>query len=198
MTAQRITGAWLAVFTVCVVANHLLQGQLSLFDAVYGVFVIPLAASSFWEGRALKLFQVGVIFLAGILMVSLPDYSSRGVGMVIMAFAQMYAYTYGFLANHGRAKLAASAAVYLGIFTLTQENLSTGIMWLLLCFTVHGGIWVCARELIEKARRLDELEKQHLKQTLVASETLLRATIQDGMVLVKEIKCEDDADGCEE
>lgn len=193
-----MTGGWLSIFTACVILNHLFQGALSWFDAVYGVFLIPLAASFFWESKALKLFQVGVILLSGIIMLLPRDETSRTVGMVIMSFSMMFAYTYGFLATRPVVKLLVFGAVYIGLFVSSLENIGNGTMWVFMAFTIPGAIWVCSRELIEKARRLDELEKSHLKQDLIASETLLRETVDAGMVLVKEIKGKDAKDGCEE
>jgi len=195
---QRIAGAWLSIFTACVVLNHFLQANLSWYDAVYCLLLVPLVASSFVEAKVFKVFQVSIILLTGVLMLVQEDVSSRPVGMVIMAFSQMFAYTYGFLSKHQTTKLLVFGSIYLTLFVLSIGNIGNSIMWVFMCFTIHGGIWLCARELIEKARRLDELERQALKQTILVNETLLRETVDAGMVLVQEIKSKESKDGCEE
>ncbi len=197
MTTQRMTGAWLSFFTSCVVVNHFLQSQVSWFDIVYAGFLAPLVASAFIESKALKIFQVAVIFIAGAVIVSM-DQPSQPAGFVIMAFAPMYSYTYGLLSKHIWIKSAAFLLAYAILFLFSLKNPLTAAMWLMMCFTIHAGIWVNVRHLVDKARRADEIVKRNLEQDLVTSEALLEETVKAGMVLVNELKSKDAENGCKE
>lgn len=195
MSAQRITGVWLFLFTVCVVLNHALQSELSWFDVLYAVFGVPLGLSAILESKALKVIQVAIIFVTGVILVIMTE-EGRPVGFVIMAFAQMYAYTYGFLATKIGVKVAGILAVYFVLFLMSLQNVASAIMWVLMCLTIHGGIWINVRHLVERSRKADELERIHLEQDLATSQKLLKETVDAGMVLVSEIREEGRRDGC--
>ncbi len=192
MTIQRTVGAWLSVFTSCVIVNHWIQGQLSEFDWLYLGFLLPLVMSAFFDAQVMKLFQVVVILLAGGVMVLTDDYS-RPFGFIIMAFSMLFSFTYGFLATKTRTKLAAFGAVYLVLFTVGLGKVGSSVMWVFM-----GGLWLNFKHLIEKARKAEELERMAMKQELLASETLLRQTVDAGMVLIQEIKSKEHPNGTQE
>ena len=194
MTAQRITGTWLFIFTVCVVLNHVLQSSLSWFDAVYSVFGVPLGLSAIFESRALKVAQVAIIFATGAL-ISILSQETMPIGFVLMAFAQMYAYTYGFLATNLLVKMVVFSAVYGVVFAVSLQNGASALMWVLMSVTIHGAIWINVRHLVERARKADELERIQLEHDLVTSQTLLEEAVSAGVVLVEEIKHKEADDG---
>lgn len=196
MTVQRMTGAWLSPFTSCVVLNHYIQNQLSIFDVVYGAFLIPLVLSAFIESRPLKIFQVVILLVAGAFIVSM-DPPSRAIGFVIMFFAPMYAHTYGFMDKHLPAKIAGFVSVYIILFAFSLTDILGAIMWLWMCITIHGAYWLNVQDSIRKNRRADEIIKRNLEQELGTTEALLKETVSAGMILVDEIKSKEEKHGCE-
>jgi hypothetical protein len=176
------------------VLNHAAQGQLSWFDAAYSVFVVPLGLSAVFESRVLKWAQVGIIFATGVL-ISVLSQETLAIGFVLMAFAQMFAYTYGFFSGNVAIKVGIVSVVYAVLFVISLQNVASAIMWTMMSITIHGGIWINVRHLVERARKADELEKMHLEQDLMKSQALLEEAVSAGVVLVEEIKHKEADDG---
>lgn len=195
-TTQRLTGGWLFFFTSCVVVNHFIQGNVSPFDLIYAAFLVPLGASAVIESKAMKVLQVSVILLTGSIMVVLGE-PNTALGFVIMAAAPLYSNTYGFLVRHTKIKIAALTLLYLGILFISFQNWLTSAMWIMMCITINGGVWINVRHMIERARKADELEKRQLEQDLKNSQNLLHKAVSAGVVLVEEIKHKEAEHGCE-
>jgi len=169
------------VFISCVTLNHLIRGQMSWFDVLYGGFSVPLLWSCFVDRAWLKVFHVCLFLITGGLLVYLSEYS-RPIGFVIMAFAEIYAYTYGLLKKAMKTKLAIFASAYFFIFSIAlDQDPQSGFMWVFMCGMIHFALWVNAKDLIEKAKKADELEKKFLTESLTQS---LRA----GLILAGEHK----------
>lgn len=190
MITQRITGAWIAFFTGCVVLNHAILGQLSIFDAIYGVVCVPLVASVFVDRQWARMAQVVAILSTGALMVVVSDYS-RPFGFLIMAGGQLYVYRYGFLSRHLLFKVIAMAVAYLVLFLATSSNPGNAILWFFMAITCQGGVWLPVWDLIKENRK--ELEK-----TIATKEALLEETVEAGMILVNEIKNKEANCDCKE
>lgn len=200
MSTQRLIGTVLSLFTTAVVLAHAVRGMLSEYDLFYAVILIGLVASAVVESKALKGFQVLILFLTGLVIVGSGD-EGKYIGLVMMTFAYMQAYTYGAFHKHGRIKTVLWVVGFYAILifvpgTFTSGDLIRGLLWLAMCMAVQFLLWVNARDLIEKARKLDELERVILEQRLIASESILKETVDAGMVLVREIKSKEN--GCEE
>lgn len=192
-----MTGAWLSFFNSCVVINHVLQSTLTYFDVIYIIFLIPLILSAIFESRYLKIFQVAIILLSGSVIAAI-DQPSQPAGFVIMAFAPMFANTYGLLEKHFFIKMVGLGAVYLVIFILSLSNPVSALMWLMMCITINAGIWVNVSHLIEKARKADEIVNRNLQQKIATNEAILEEAVTAAMVLVKEIKSKEAEHECKE
>lgn len=189
MNTQRITGIWILVFTGCVVLNHAFQGQLSFFDAIYGIMCIPLVASVFVDRQWARLAQVVAIIGTGAIMIVVSDYS-RPFGFLIMVVGQLYVYRYGFLKRHSLAKVVVLSVVYAGLFFATLSNFGNAVLWLFMAITCQGGVWLPVWDMIKENRK-------DLEQTLAKKEALLGETVEAGMVLVNEIKSKENKNGCD-
>ena len=195
MTTQRQAGIFLSVFSAVVVINHWVHSELSMYDLVYSILASPLILTIIFESIAYKWFQVFIISFVGVLMVYAGG-DSIYLGVVIMAMAYLFAYTYGFLETYARAKSLVMVAVFtVTVFLATGLDPLRTLTWMMMCAVVLWAFWINAKHLVGKAKKAEELAKKSLEQSLAMSEALLEETVKAGMVLVDEIKSKDGGNG---
>lgn len=119
-------------------------------------------------------------------------HESAYIGLVILSVAFLQAYTYGFFKTKGPLKMILWGISYLCLFIFTSSNdFIEALLWLLICIATQAMFYINAMDLIEKAKRADELEKLFLKESL-------KDSLEAGLVLSNEIKTKGTENGCQE
>lgn len=186
--------AFLVCFNTAVVSEH----RHLLF------FTVPLTGillcTAIFENALMKGIQVVLIAATGAISSFMTD-GSPYIGMTVLAVAIVHAFTFGFFDTFPRAKAFAIGISLFVLFYASTPNevkLFSATLRLMMCTAIFGVFFFSVKTLVEKARRLDEIEKHELEQKIATSEALLQETVQAGMVLVNEIKSKDAQDGCKE
>jgi hypothetical protein len=113
--------------------------------------------------------------------ISIVDDNSKYIGILILSFAYMMMYTYGFFEKEKVHKnVFWFTCVFFSFCLSCHFNIIEAGKWVFLCFTVNIAFFIVIRDLVKKARRSDELEKVLLK-------SYLEDSIEAGLILSNEL-----------
>lgn len=161
MKTQRLVGLFLGAFCAVVVLGHLADQSLSWFDFIIGGFVPIFALSAMLDHWSCRILQVAMIAGAAICCVV-----ANGTGTELAAFffsqAFILAYVHGFLDRNLPLKAVLYALGVFQVFFIASPQMRVPVLLLILCLVVVAFQWAIVQHFVEKAHRLDALEKDEL------------------------------------
>lgn len=183
---RKIIGIGLALFLFCVSIVHFIGGNWKYDDSLYVGLALISLLTSFLNYRFSYYTQIGIM-LFGALFVGVTSDNSRYISILIISFSYIGAVSYGFFTKHHFIANVAWYSVVTSIFLVSCDfDILETIKWALLVSFCHIAQWAFMRNIVQRARLADILEKEKLRHALVE-------TVEAGMILSEEIKTR----GCE-